>query len=168
MNKSISVLIRPIRPEDNPDIARIIRKTLEEYNSAIHGTAYFDKSLDDMYAAYQEVGTAYFVAEIDGVVVGGAGIGKLDGENPAYCELQKMYILPHARGKGVGRKLMQACLGFAKDAGYQKCYLETFSYMNEALKLYAKNKFKYLSRPKGNTSHSACDVWMELDLKKID
>ncbi len=158
------IKIRPIKKKDNRQIAMIIRETLEEYNSAIPGTAYFDKSLDDMTAAYRKDYTIYFVAEWNGEVIGGAGIGKLPGEPDEYCELQKMYILPQARGKGVGRRLMEACLDFARKSGYKKCYLETFSYMRNARKLYEKNGFKYINTPRGNTSHTACDVWMEMDL----
>ena len=158
------IKIRPIKKKDNRQIAMIIREILEEYNSAIPGTAYFDKSLDDMTAAYRQDDTIYFVAEWNGEVIGGAGIGKLPGEPDEYCELQKMYILSQARGKGVGRRLMEACLDFARKSGYKKCYLETFSYMRNARKLYEKNGFNYIKTPRGNTSHTACDVWMEMDL----
>ena len=165
--KNYSLVVRPIKKEDNTAIAGIIRKTLEEYNSALPGTAYFDKSLDDMYEAYQKKGEIYYVALLDGEIIGGAGIGKLVEEGGRFCELQKMYILPKARGKGVGRKLMEQCLEFAREAGYEKCYLETFSYMQAALKLYIKTGFYLLSKPKGNTNHTACDVWMELSLKDL-
>ncbi len=164
MNETESIIIREITPQDNKAIARIIRKTLEEYNSAITGTAYFDESLDDMYTAYQKEGTIYFVAEMNGKPVGGAGIGKLSGLGNEYCELQKMYILPEARGRGVGRKLMEYCLDFAQRFSYKKCYLESFSYMHKALKLYTQTGFVLLDAPKGTTSHTACDVWMELPL----
>ena len=139
---------------------------MEEYNSALPGTAYFDESLDDMYGTYQKKEEVYYVALWDGEIIGGAGIGELEEEGGRFCELQKMYILPKARGKGVGRKLMEQCLEFAQEAGYEKCYLETFSYMKAALKLYTKTGFYLLSKPKGNTNHTTCDVWMELSLKK--
>jgi len=167
MKNNLSIVIRPIKPTDNKAIAHIIRQTLEEYDSAKPGTAYFDTSLDDMYAAYESEKTIYFVAIINGEIVGGAGIGKLEDENPIYCELQKMYILPKARGKGVGNMLMEQCLEFAREAGYKKCYLETFSHMKAALKLYTKTGFYLLSKPRGKTNHTACDVWMELSLTPI-
>ena len=47
---------------------------------------------------------AYFVVELDGRVVGGAGIGPL-AEGPAgTCELRKMYFLGEARGQGQGQR----------------------------------------------------------------
>lgn len=48
----------------------------------------------------------------------------------------------------------------AKKFGYDQCYLETMPYMTSARKLYAKNGFKQIDKPMGNTSHYSCDVWM--------
>jgi len=159
--------IRLIKPEDNEAIAQIIRKTLIEYNSAIPGTAFFDNSLDNLYEVYQADKTVYYVAEYNGKVVGGAGIGKLETVPDTFCELQKMYLLPEARGKGIGAALMQVCLEFARKSGYQKCYLESFDYMNAAVNMYKKFGFKLRKSPLGNTGHSACNVWMEADLSSF-
>jgi len=43
-----------------------------------------------------------------------------------------MYFLPEARGLGLGAKMMERCLQSAKDFGYEKCYLETMPYMEDA------------------------------------
>ena len=53
----------------------------------------------------------------------------------------------------------------AKEFGYDKCYIETMFNMESAQKLYLKKGFSYLDKPKGNTGHSSCPVWMIKDLK---
>lgn len=130
------------------------------------GTAYEDKSLDDMYSYYDHPAMKYFVVIENDKIIGSAGIGPLPGE-PEVCELQKMYFLPEARGRGIGAEMMQICLNYAKEAGYKKCYLETMPYMEHARKLYARTGFQPLNGPMGNTGHYNCSVWMIRSLEDL-
>jgi putative acetyltransferase len=113
-----------------------------------------------MFEAYQNQKQAYFVAELGGNIVGGSGIKGLKGSDACICELQKLYLLPAARGLGIGRALTEKCIEFAIREGYKKCYLETFPNMQSAINLYVKLGFKELDSPLGNTGHGGCDVWM--------
>lgn len=158
-----SIKIREIQPEDNQQVAQVVRKVLVEMGVPKVGTAYEDKSLDDMYDYYNQPGMEYFVVEEGEKIIGCAGIGPLPGEEEV-CELQKMYFLPEARGRGIGADMMKTCLQFAKNAGYKKCYLETMPYMEHAKKLYARTGFEPLEGPMGNTGHYNCSVWMIKDL----
>ena len=124
------------------------------------GTAYADKALDEMTTTYNKDNAAYFVVEDQGKIIGGAGIAPLENYKGPICELQKMYFLPEARGKGLGMKMMEVCLEKAKSFGFEKCYLETFPYMKDATKLYAKSGFEPLEGPLGDTGHYSCNVWM--------
>ncbi len=156
--------IREILPEDNPKIARAIRAILIEYGVPKVGTAYADKILDTLFDAYDIESAIYFVVEKNGKIYGGAGIKQLDNYNGNVCELQKMYFLPEARGIGLGKKMMDICLQKATSLGFEKCYLETLPYMEEARKLYRKVGFKDLDAPMGNTGHYSCNLWMLKDL----
>lgn len=156
--------IREIRIEDNPQIARVIRDVLIEFNVPKVGTAYADPQLDCMFETYQRPRSVYFVIEDNNRIIGGAGIHQLENENETICELQKMYFLPEARGTGLGSQMMQKCLEAAKAFNYQKCYLETMPYMEDAQKLYKKSGFDYISAPMGNTGHTSCPVWMIKEL----
>jgi N-acetylglutamate synthase and related acetyltransferases len=78
---------------------------------------------------------AYYVVTHNNTVVGGAGVAQLDNCTDPICELQKMYFLPIARGKGLGSKLITKCLKKAKDLGFKHCYLETMPYMTAAQKI---------------------------------
>ena len=154
------IIIRPIARSDNEKIASIIRKVLIEFDGDRPGTAFYDESLSNMFDAYQNKVEKYYVALLNGEVVGGCGIKQLEHENLAICELQKMYIAPEARSKKIGKKLLDVCLIFAKKSGYKQCYLETFSTMFDALNLYSNNGFQHILNPIGTTGHNACNTWL--------
>jgi putative acetyltransferase len=157
-------IIRPILKKDNPHIAKVIRKVLVDLGVPKVGTAYADKTLDSLYEVYQKPRSIYFVIELNEKILGGAGIAQLDNYEGNVCELQKMYFLEEARGLGLGTKMINICLEKAKDFMFDKCYLETMTYMEAAQKLYLKNEFEYIDGPMGNTGHYSCPVHMLKDL----
>lgn len=155
-----AILIREIKTEDDAQVAQVIRAVLVEMGVPKVGTAYADKALDEMTATYDKDNATYFVVEDQGKIIGGAGIAQLENFEGSICELQKMYFLPEARGKGLGAKMMEICLKKAKSFGYEKCYLETLPYMKDATKLYSRTGFEPLEGPMGDTGHYSCNVWM--------
>lgn len=157
-------IIREIKQEDNPQVAKVIRDVLVEFGVPKVGTAYEDKATDEMFETYQKTKAKYFVIEHQNKIVGGAGYAQLDNFKGNVCEFQKMYFLPVARGKGLGSKLIEHCLHLAKKDGFESCYLETMPYMDAARKLYKKNGFVGLDKPMGSTGHYSCNVWMIKDL----
>lgn len=159
-----SYSIREIQPKDNQQVAEVVREVLVEMGVPKVGTAYEDKSLDDMYSAYDHPGMSYFVVEENGRLIGGCGIAPLLNAEPHICELQKMYFLPEARGRGFGAEMMKTCLDYAKTTGYKQCYLETLPYMEHARKLYGRTGFRSLEKPMGDTGHYNCTMWMIKDL----
>ena len=158
------ILIRTIQPRDNPFIASIIRESLSEFGANKQGTVFFDQSTDHLFEVFQIERTVYFIAEQNLEVVGGAGIFPSAGLPTDVCELVKMYLKKHVRGMGLGRKLVNQCLGFATNAGYTHVYLETMPELKKAVSMYEHLGFEYLPGPMGNTGHFGCDVWM---IKKL-
>lgn len=53
-----------------------------------------------------------------------------------------MGLLAPYRGKGIGKKLMEACLGHAKSRGLETVYLEVYGSNRRAIALYRKLRFK--------------------------
>jgi putative acetyltransferase len=153
-------IIREIKVEDNQAIARVIRDVLIEMGVPKVGTAYEDQALDAMFETYNKNKAMYFVLEHNRKIIGGGGISKLDNFEGNTCELQKMYFLPEARGKGLGAKMIEKCLEKAKEFGFEQCYLETMPYMKAAKKLYKRNGFDFIDGPMGDTGHYSCNVWM--------
>lgn len=158
------ITIRPIQASDNETLALIIRNTLVEFSANHPGTVYFDAATDHLYELFQKEASAYFVAEVDRKIVGGGGIYPTDGLPSDTCELVKMYLLPEARGIGLGRSIIEKCLQTARDFGFRKIYLETMPELKLALKVYEKFGFTYLCAPMGNSGHFGCDLHMQLIL----
>jgi putative acetyltransferase len=157
-------IIRSIQEKDNPRIAEIIRTVLVDFGVPKVGTAYADTALDCMFETYQKKGAQYLVVEDEGRVIGGGGVAQLENYDGNVCELQKMYFLPSARGRGIGTRMLDRCLEAATELGYTHCYLETMSYMEAATKLYARYGFKTLKSRMGDTGHYACGVHMLKEL----
>jgi putative acetyltransferase len=149
--------IRPIEARDEAAIAAIIRRVMPEFGAGGPGFAIHDPEVDAMSAAYAAPRHRYFVVELDGRVAGGGGIAPLAGGDAGTCELRKMYFMPELRGRGAGRALMEHCLGFAREAGFVRCYLETLTGMDAAERLYRASGFKEIAGPMGATGHFGCN-----------
>ena len=156
--------IRPIEKSDNEQIASVIRKVLIDLGVPKVGTAYADTALDILYETYDKPKATYLVVEDNGKIIGGAGIAQLDNYDGPVCELQKMYFLEEARGKGIGTEMMTRCLDEARKFGFDQCYIETMPYMKAAQKLYQRAGFDYIDGSLGDTGHFSCPVHMLLDL----
>lgn len=154
------ITIRPILPADNAAVASIIRNTLAEFGANKPGTAYYDTATDNMFASFQVAGSRYNVGLIDNNIAGGGGIFPSPGLPEDTCELVKMYLSPEARGKGLGKQLIEESLHFASSYGYKQVYIETMPELKKAMSIYEKFGFHYLDGPMGNTGHYSCTIWM--------
>lgn len=153
--------IREIEPRDNKAVEQVIRSCLMEFGGDHEGTAWVDPMLGRFSEVYSTEDSRYWVAvDLNGRVVGGVGIGRLE---EGLCELQKMYLLPEARGSGTAQRLMDKALAFASKY-YKQCYLETLENMTAAQRFYEKNGFARVYEPVVPTEHFACEVRY---LKKI-
>lgn len=150
-------LIRPIRAADDAAVAVIIRDVMASFGATGPEYSSSDPEVGAMSAAYDGARLAYFVLDEGGRVLGCGGIAPLAGAEPDVCELRKMYLLPEARGRGLGERMLHHCLEAARVRGYRRCYLETLSGMDAAQKLYLKTGFTRLAAPLGSTGHSGCN-----------
>lgn len=156
------IRIRNIQINDNAALAEIIRRTLTEFGANHPGTVYYDESTDHLFEVFdKEPLSEYFVAELNGSLVGGGGIYPTEGLPEDTCELVKMYLLPGVRGIGLGSKLIQMCIDTAKAKGFRNIYLESMPELEKALKTYEKFGFEYLKAPMGNSGHFGCEKWMK-------
>jgi putative acetyltransferase len=157
------ITIRLIEPQDNEQLCMLIKSVLSEFGANKPGFAYMDEETASMYEFYQEKGKSYYVVQKGNKIIGGIGFAPLLGDNPEVCELRKMYLDKEARGMGLGNELLNLAINEAKSL-YKTMYLETLSHMTQAISLYCKFGFNYLSKPMGDTGHYSCDTWM---MKKI-
>uniref|UniRef100_UPI0031E015FC GNAT family N-acetyltransferase n=1 Tax=Chitinophaga sp. TaxID=1869181 RepID=UPI0031E015FC len=156
--------IRKIQPTDNQTLGSVIQQVLKEFGVDKPGTAYFDAQLFSLYDLFQTPGSTYWVLETDTEIVGCGGIFPTKGLDPNCVELVKFYLLPKARGKGLGKQLLLQCIDSAKEMGYHSIYLETMPELTSAIPLYERNGFQHLSAPLGDSGHYACTIWMQKPL----
>ena len=152
MNTSVpaATLLRRITAADNPAIARVIRQVSAEYGlTADKGYTVADPNLDELYELYSQPGSAYWVVEKEGEVVGGGGVAPLACSEPDICELQKMYFMTSARGQA-GEAVALLALDYAREQGFKRCYLKTTAFLTEAIRNMASG-FEHIDGPLGCT-----------------
>lgn len=152
--------IRPIQSSDNEILAKIIRQCFRDFGAPTAGTVFEDPTTDDLYALFREEKSVLWVAEWGGKVVGCCGIYPSDNLPEDYVELVKLYLSADARGKGIGKALMQKSIESAGKLGYSTIYIESLPEFDIAVSLYEKSGFIRLKTPMGATGHPGCNVWM--------
>lgn len=160
----MAITYRAIAEKDNLELASLIRTVLREFKIDKPGTVYTDPTTDYLSEVFKVPQSAYWIAEEDGNIIGGCGIFPTTGLPEGCVELVKLYTAAAARGKGVGKMLMQKSITSARQFGYNEIYLESFPELSTAIALYEKNGFKKRSAPLGQSGHFACNVWMLLVL----
>lgn len=152
-------IIRPIRKQDNTAIEQIIQDVMSEHGCYGEGFALHDAEVASMSTHYNTPAAKYYVVTHDDTVMGGAGFAQLDGTDltSGICELRKMYFRPDTRGLGIGHALLQLLIEEMRLAKFNRCYLETTSWMEPAQKLYRRAGFNEQPHAEGATGHHGCD-----------
>lgn len=126
--------IRDWQPSDRQTAFDLIAAVLAEYGlqSEPDRTDWDVWNVED---AYQKTGGQFWVVEQAGKLTGTAAFYPIErGKNAV--EIRKMYLLPAARGKGLGRFLLQELERTITEQGYEQIWIETASVLREAVKLY--------------------------------
>src|SRR3954470_18798119 len=83
-----------------------------------------------------------WIAELDGERVGSVFVVR---KNDEIAKLRLLILDPKARGRGLGRRLVEECLRFAKSAGYSSMTLWTQSILTAARGIYERAGFKLVA-----------------------
>ncbi len=158
----MAALIRKIEKKDNQPVASLIRKIFVEFKIDKPGTVYTDPTTDALFELFKKESSVFWLAEEEGELLGCCGIYPTDGLANGCVELVKFYVAAEARGRGVGKLLMEKSIQSAQQFGYNEMYLESFPELENAVTIYEKVGFKRLSAPMGNSGHYACTLWMLL------
>lgn len=157
-------IIRKVKPEDNPHLAEMIRAVFVEHDAPKIGTVYSDPTTYKLYELFAENKSVLWVAELDNEIMGCCGIYPTDGLDDDTAELVKFYLPSSARGKGIGKKLMEQSVASAIEFGYKKLYIESLPQFSKAVSMYKKQGFHQLEHPMGQSGHTSCDIWMMKEL----
>lgn len=84
-----------------------------------------------------------WIAEIDGERVGSIFLVK---QTQTIAKLRMLLLEPHARGLGLGRRLVDECVHFARSRDYRKITLWTQSNLLAARKLYRAAGFRLIKQ----------------------
>jgi len=157
--------IREIKPSDSQALANMIRSVFIEHDAPTEGTVFTDPTNDALFELFQTDNAMLWVATENETVFGCCGIYPTEGLPENCTELVKFYLPKEARGKGIGRALMEKSIESARKLGYSDIYIESLPAFAKAVKIYKKQGFEQLIQPLGNSGHNGCTLWF---LKKLD
>lgn len=141
--------IRPWQPRDRAAAADVIRQVLEEYGLPWEPEI-ADRDVIAVEAHYQQRGGEFWVVErrhppqgSDAAeIVGTGAYYPLPRSQGAAVEIRKMYLLPAARGHGLGRYLLAQLERAIAARGFAEILVETASVLTEAVRLYERNGYE--------------------------
>jgi putative acetyltransferase len=141
--------VRPARSADSAAAAAVVKAVYDEYGFTWDEQGYH-RDLRDVEAAY----AAFFVAELEGRIVGTAGLSD-------QGSLERFYVLPEARGAGVGSALLAAVAEEARRRGHSELEIWSDKRFTDAHRLYQRHG----ARVVGERAHDDPDASHEWGLR---
>jgi GNAT superfamily N-acetyltransferase len=105
---------------------------------------------------------AAWVAELDGRRIGSVYCVRRSDE---VAQLRLLFVDSEARGHGVGRLLVERCIDFARERGYERMRLSTVSPLESARRIYEAAGFRQTKEepdpafPEGTLAQ---EMWLDL------
>ena len=143
----------------------------QDYNIEFDVMAMVHSDLENPRKFHPPEGRFYLV-QYDGQIAGVGCLKRLDNE---VAEIQRMYVHPAYRGKGIGRAIVNRLIEEARSMGYRQLKLESLEFLEAAHTLYRSAGFKEIDPYADNSMESyqaveqldkyyAITVFMEMDL----
>jgi putative acetyltransferase len=142
-----------IERPDQPEVAALLESS-DAYLASLY-PAESNHLLD--IASLLQPGVTFIVARIDGRALGCAAVVD-SGEG--WAEVKRMFVSPAARGRQLGRRLLEQIETIAAARGASKLRLETGGRQPEALALYASSGFVEIG-PFGKYRPDPLSIFME-------
>jgi GNAT superfamily N-acetyltransferase len=118
------------------------RHLVEEYAASLQldlEFQNFEHELGHLATEYGPPAGAFLIARERGAPLGCAGLRCFA---PGEGEIKRLYVVPAARGRGIGKRLASQIVQQARCLGYQRLLLDTLPAMQEAHALYAALGFR--------------------------
>ncbi|HYF19178.1 MAG TPA: helix-turn-helix domain-containing GNAT family N-acetyltransferase [Ramlibacter sp.] len=135
-----TAVLRDPRPGD---LGWVVQQHGELYAREYAYTTEFEALVAEVAAKYlQAFDPAWergWIAELDGERVGSVFVVR---KSPAVAQLRLLILTPRARGLGLGGRLVDECIAFARSRGYRKLVLWTNGQLEAARAIYAARGFQ--------------------------
>jgi DNA-binding MarR family transcriptional regulator/N-acetylglutamate synthase-like GNAT family acetyltransferase len=145
------VVLREHRPGD---MGWVLERHAVNYHAEYRWGARFEALVADIVREFLEKlepqRERCWIAERDGERVGSVFVVK--DAKQGNARLRLLLVEPSARGSGLGRRLVEACIAFAREKGYRKLVLWTHANLDAARAIYRKAGFRKLDRTEAHTS----------------
>lgn len=119
-----------------------------------------ERQLEDPEGHILGPGGEILVARDGGALVGSCAVVP---HGPGLMGLAKLAVAPSARGRGVGRRLVEESVAWARGRGVRRLSLASNSQLVAAIRLYESLGFQHRPVP-ADIGYRSADVYMELDL----
>jgi GNAT superfamily N-acetyltransferase len=97
-----------------------------------------------------------WIAEREGAIVGSVLVV---ARSKTVAQLRLLYVEPHARGHGIGRRLVAECTRFARQARYRKIMLWTNSVLASARRLYVAEGYRLVHEEPDRELGGRAQTW---------
>lgn len=144
-----SGIIRKATPEDLGDMVHMARTAfLQAFtagNKPENVSAYLEEAftLDQFEKELANPSSTFFVAESGDEIVGYVKVNQTpaqsDLHDPDSLEIARLYVLEEHLGSGLGKKLLDTAMGFAKQSGKKYLWLGVWEHNARAIRFYEKN-----------------------------
>lgn len=119
----------------------------------------YDEEVKHLEVKYGPPGGRLYLALWDGEPAGCIGLRRMDGEN---CEMKRLFVRPRFRDKHIGGELVRQIIDDARTIGYAHMLLDTFPFLDSAIRMYRALGFCEIERYNDNPIDGC--VYMKLDL----
>src|SRR5690348_8443969 len=132
-----AILLRPVKPGD---LGWVIQRQAVLYAEEYGWDGSYEVLIAGILGKFQP-GTDEqgWIAEMDGAPAGAVFVVR---ESETVARLRLLHVEPFARGQGLGRKLVDTVIAFARGAGYRKLSLWTNDVLVSARRIYQATGFK--------------------------
>jgi DNA-binding MarR family transcriptional regulator/GNAT superfamily N-acetyltransferase len=138
-----AILLRPPRPGD---LGWVIHRQAILYAREYGWDASYEVLVSGIVAKFNNgPGEQCWIAELNGAPAGAVFVVR---ENDEMARLRLLHVEASARGRGLGRLLVDTCIGFARGAGYKTLQLWTNDVLVSARRIYQAAGFELTKEEK--------------------